>query len=101
MTLPFTIIYVHEVRGIPLDVAGLLMSLIGVVALVVTGPVGALIDRLGSARGPRLGQHRPAGRRGGARLRHHPAGLRAGVHADGHRLGVGWPGFNALTSSIV
>ena len=24
MTLPFTIIYMHEVRGIPLDVAGLL-----------------------------------------------------------------------------
>ena len=48
MTLPFTIIYVHEVRGIELDVAGLLMSLIAGVALVVTGPVGALIDRLGS-----------------------------------------------------
>jgi Major Facilitator Superfamily len=48
MTLPFTIIYLHEVRGIDLDVAGLLMSLIAVVALVVTGPVGALIDRLGS-----------------------------------------------------
>ena len=48
MTLPFTIIYVHEVRGVPLDVAGLLMGLIAVVALAVTGPVGALIDRLGA-----------------------------------------------------
>lgn len=50
MTLPFTIIYVHEVRGISLDVAGLLMGLIAVVALVVTGPVGALTDRVGARR---------------------------------------------------
>src|ERR687898_1380352 len=41
MTLPFTIIYVHEVRGISLDVAGLLMGLIAMVAPLLTPPVGA------------------------------------------------------------
>ncbi|HEU5241604.1 MAG TPA: MFS transporter, partial [Ornithinibacter sp.] len=48
MTLPFTIIYMHEVRGISLDVAGLLMGLIAGVALLITIPVGSLTDRLGA-----------------------------------------------------
>ena len=48
LTLPFTIIYLHEVRGIPLDVAGLLMAWIGVVGLVATGPGGAATDRFGA-----------------------------------------------------
>lgn len=47
LTLPFTIIYMHEVRGISLDLAGLLVAFIAVVALAVTGPGGALTDRLG------------------------------------------------------
>ncbi|MBM6403249.1 MFS transporter [Phycicoccus sp. CSK15P-2] len=50
LTLPFTVIYIHEVRGVPLDVAGALMALIGVVAVVVTAPVGILTDRLGARR---------------------------------------------------
>ncbi|HEV7147888.1 MAG TPA: MFS transporter, partial [Pedococcus sp.] len=48
LTLPFTVIYLHEVRGISLDFAGLLMAFIAVVALAVTGPGGALTDRLGA-----------------------------------------------------
>ena len=47
LTLPFTVIYLHEVRGISLDLAGLLMAFIAVVALAVTGPAGALTDRAG------------------------------------------------------
>ena len=50
LTLPFTIIYLHEVRGISLDLAGALMAFIAVVALVVTGPGGALTDRIGARR---------------------------------------------------
>ena len=48
LTLPFTVIYLHEVRGISLDLAGVLMAFIAVVALAVTGPAGALTDRLGA-----------------------------------------------------
>ena len=101
MTLPFTIIYVHEVRGIPLDVAGLLMSLIGVVALVVTGPVGALIDRLGSRIVLIWGN---VAQLLGAVVLAFAATVPAFVLAFtllGISFGVGWPGFNALTSSIV
>jgi MFS family permease len=101
MTLPFTIIYVHEVRGIPLDVAGLLMSLIGVIALVVTAPVGALIDRLGSRIVLIWGN---VAQLLGAVVMAFATTVPAFVVAFtllGVSFGVGWPGFNALTSSIV
>ena len=101
MTLPFTIIYVHEVRGIELDVAGLLMSLIAGVALVVTGPVGALIDRLGSRVMLIWGN---LAQLVGAVILAFATSVPAFVAAFtliGISFGIGWPGFNALTSSIV
>ena len=48
LTLPFTVIYLHEVRGIGLDVAGLLMAWIFAVGVIVTGPGGAAVDRFGA-----------------------------------------------------
>ncbi len=101
MTLPFTVIYVHEVRGVPLDVAGLLMGLIAVVALVVTGPVGALIDRVGSRVVLVWGN---AAQLVGAVVLAFATSVPAFVLAFtllGISFGVGWPGFNALTASIV
>ena len=101
MTLPFTIIYVHEVRGIELDVAGLLMSLIAGVALVVTGPVGALIDRLGSRVMLIWGN---LSQLIGAVILAFATSVPAFVAAFtliGISFGIGWPGFNALTSNIV
>ena len=50
LTLPFTVIYLHEVRGFSLDLAGALMSFIAVVALAVTGPGGAITDRVGARK---------------------------------------------------
>ena len=101
LTLPFTIIYVHEVRGITLDVAGLLMGLIAVVALLVTGPVGALIDRLGARVVVIWGT---VAQLLGAVVMAFATTVPAFVLAFtllGIAFGVGWPGFNALTSSIV
>jgi MFS family permease len=101
MTLPFTIIYVHEVRGIPLDVAGVLMGLIAVVALLVTGPVGALIDRFGARVVVIWGTlAQISGCVGLAFATTVPAFVAAFVLL-GIAFGVGWPGFNALTSTIV
>src|SRR6187455_3417755 len=48
LTLPFTIIYLHEVRGFDLGLSGALMSLIAITGLMVTGPGGTLIDRYGA-----------------------------------------------------
>ena len=48
LTLPFTLIYLHEVRGFDLGLSGTLMALIAIVGLLVTGPAGALTDRFGA-----------------------------------------------------
>ncbi len=101
MTLPFTVIYIHEVRGIDLDVAGLLMGLIAVVAVLITAPVGVLTDRLGA---------RPVVVAGllaqvlGAVVIAFATTVPAFVVAVsllGVSFGIGWPAFNAMIASIV
>jgi predicted MFS family arabinose efflux permease len=47
LTLPFTLILLHEVRGIALPTVGLLLAVPGVVGIAVVPASGALIDRLG------------------------------------------------------
>ena len=98
MTLPFTIIYVHEVRGVSLDVAGLLMGLIAGVALLITAPVGSLIDRLGARVvvvlgnvAQLLGAVGPGVRDDRAR----PSSSRSSLL--GISFGIGWPAYNAMT----
>jgi MFS family permease len=44
---PFLFIYLHNVRGFGLGTAGLVVSLIGVVALVVGPAAGPVLDRVG------------------------------------------------------
>ena len=101
MTLPFTIIYIHEVRGISLDVAGLLMGLIAVVALLVTIPVGSLTDRLGARVVVVAGSvAQLLGALVMAFATTVPA-LAVAVTLLGISFGVGWPAFNAMISSIV
>jgi MFS family permease len=101
MTLPFTIIYVHEVRGVDLDVAGLLMALIAVVAVVITAPVGALTDRLGARRVVIAGLlAQVLGAVVIAFATTVPAFVVAFVLL-GVSFGIGWPAFNAMIASIV
>jgi len=47
LTLPFLLIYLHEVRHIGLGVTGLLIGSLGVIALPVGAGTGSLVDRLG------------------------------------------------------
>jgi MFS family permease len=50
LTLPFAVIYLHEVRDISLSTVGLLLSVPPAVALVLLGPIGSFIDRIGARR---------------------------------------------------
>lgn len=100
LTLPFTIIYMHEVRGISLDLAGLLMAFIAVVALVVTGPAGALTDRFGARR---MLLFSTSAQVVGCTLiafATTPLDFAVGFAFLGFNFGVSWPAFNALVAAV-
>ena len=101
LTLPFTIIYLHEVRGFDLGLSGALMSLIAITGLIVTGPGGTLIDRYG-ARAVLLSGL--AAMIAGCTLlafATHPAVAAVALVLIGVNFGVSWPGFNALIATVV
>jgi MFS family permease len=101
LTLPFTVIYLHEVRGISLDLAGLLMAFIAVVALAITGPGGALTDRLGART---LLLWATSAQLVGCvviAFATTPVTIAVGFLFLGFNFGVSWPAFNALVAAIV
>ncbi|MFF2372250.1 MFS transporter [Agromyces sp. NPDC058110] len=101
LTLPFTIIYLHEVRGFDLALSGTLMGLIAVVGLIVTGPGGSLIDRYGARRILIIGLVAMIVGCTLLAFATHPAVAALGLILIGVNFGVSWPGFNALIASIV
>ena len=50
LTLPFLVVYLHQVRGIPLETVGVIVAVPATVALLLLGPVGALVDSVGPRR---------------------------------------------------
>jgi MFS family permease len=50
LVLPLTLIYLHQVRAIPLAVVGGLLAMSGAVGLVVVPLTGVLLDRIGARR---------------------------------------------------
>lgn len=50
LVLPFSVVYLHEVRGIALPTVGMLLAVPSLVGLVVSAPGGIAIDRLGPRR---------------------------------------------------
>ncbi|GAA1827865.1 MFS transporter [Agromyces salentinus] len=101
LTLPFTIIYLHEVRGFDLALSGTLMGLIAVVGLIVTGPGGSLIDRFGARQVLIVGLVCMILGCTLLAFATHPAVAAAGLILMGVNFGVSWPGFNALIASVV
>ena len=100
LTLPFTIIYIHEVRGISLDLAGLLMAFIAVVALAVTGPGGALVDRVGARRVLLFSTSSQMVGCAVIAFATTPLLFAVGFAFLGFNFGVSWPAFNALVAAV-
>ena len=100
LTLPFTVIYLHEVRGFSLDLAGTLMAFIAIVALAVTGPGGALTDRVGARRV--LLFSTTCQMIGCAVLAFATTPVLAVVAMAflGINFGMSWPAFNALIAAV-
>ncbi|WP_129790078.1 MFS transporter [Promicromonospora panici] len=101
LTLPFTIIYLHEVRGFSLGLSGALMGLIAVVGLLVTGPVGTMVDRYGARRVLLAGQAFVVVGYVVLAFATTPAVAGLGLALTGVQLGVGWPAVNALVATVV
>ena len=101
LTLPFTIIYLHEVRGFDLGLSGALMGVIAISGFVVTGPGGSLTDRYG-ARAILLGGL-TAMIVGNVVLAYATSPGVAGLALVliGINFGVSWPAFNALIATVV
>lgn len=101
LTLPFTLIYLHEVRGFDLGLSGTLMALIAVVGLLVTGPGGALTDKYGARAVLLVGI--AAMILGNALLAFAttPAVAAVALILIGFNFGVSWPAFNALIAAVV
>jgi MFS family permease len=101
LTLPFTIIYLHEVRGFDLGLSGTLMGLIAISGFAATGPGGSLTDRYG-ARAVLLGGL-SAMIVGNVLLAFAttPAVAAIALVLVGLNFGVSWPAFNALIAAVV
>jgi MFS family permease len=100
LTLPFTVIYLHEVRGIPLDLAGTLMAFIAVVALLVTAPGGALTDRIGARRMLLVGTTAQLVGCVILAFATTPLVVALSFLLLGFNFGVSWPAFNALIAAV-
>lgn len=50
LVLPFAVVYLHDVRHIDLGTVGTIMAVPAMVALLLLGPVGSVIDRFGPRR---------------------------------------------------
>lgn len=101
LTLPFTIIYLHEVRGFSLALSGTLMGLIAVVGVLVTGPAGALVDRYGARRIMLTGLFFAVAGYSVLAFATTPLVAALGLALFGVQLGVGWPSVNALVATVV
>ncbi|WP_223163780.1 MFS transporter [Nocardioides humilatus] len=101
LTLPFTVIYLHEVRGFDLGLSGTLMSLIAVAGLIVTGPGGSLTDRLGARVILLAGCVTAFAGNALLAFAETPAAAAVGLILIGINFGVSWPAFNALIAAVV
>lgn len=101
LTLPFTIIYLHEVRGFELGLSGALMAVIAVVALAVTGPGGSATDRYGARAVLLVGIVAMMVGNAVLAFATDPAVAAVAFVLIGVNFGVSWPAFNALIAAVV
>ncbi|MBM0123115.1 MFS transporter [Pimelobacter simplex] len=101
LVLPFTLIYLHEVRGFGLGLSGTLMALIAVSAFVVTGPSGALTDRYGARVVMLGGQSAMVAGTILLAFATTPVAAAVALLLLGVNFGASWPAFNSLIATVV
>jgi len=100
VVLPFVLIYLHNVRGIGLGVAGLIVATNGAVSLVA-GPVsGPLVDRIGGHRILAVALVVLAAGYGGLALVHEPWHGFVAATVMGVGNGFFWPAQSTLLAAL-
>lgn len=101
LVLPFQIIYLNEVRGFTLGDSGLLLGLSPLLGLLVVGPGGLMIDRLGARRVVLgiLAILMASNLVLAVSDTHWKAALALGL--QGIAFGLSWPAFQSLIASVV
>ncbi|MEO7061164.1 MAG: MFS transporter [Lapillicoccus sp.] len=101
LTWPFSLIYLHEARGLPLEQVGTVLAVPALVALVTVGPAGALVDRVGPLPVVAAGLVLEAsGQLVMASASTFNAALLAALVTGGAQAGVG-PAFSTLVAQVV
>ncbi|WP_240195702.1 MFS transporter [Nocardioides faecalis] len=101
LTLPFTLIYLHEVRGFDLGLSGSLMALIAVTGLLVTAPAGILTDRYGARVVLLAGISCAIVGHSVLAVATTPGAAAFALVLIGLNFGISWPAFNALIAAVV
>jgi MFS family permease len=101
LTLPFLLIYLHDVRGIPLAVAGLAVSMIAAGSVAGNLAGGALSDRLGARNALILGLTIAAAGTVMLTLVAAPWHAFAATATVGLGAGIIWPAQDALLATVV
>ncbi|GAB6985098.1 MFS transporter [Nocardioides pyridinolyticus] len=101
LVLPFHVIYLHEVRDIPLSHVGLLLGLPPLVGFLVVGPGGTAIDRFGARRILLLALVLQVVSNTLLAFSSTELMASAALLLSGMAFGVTWPGFQTLTANVV
>jgi MFS family permease len=100
IVLPFTFIYLHNVRGISLGMAGLVLGTNAAVSLVAGPAAGALVDRVGGRRTLAVALVFLAAGYGGFALVHEPWQAFAVAAVTGIGNGAFWPAQSTLIAGL-
>jgi MFS family permease len=101
LTLPFLLVYLHQVRGLELDVAGMALSSVAVASLVGNPLAGWLSDRAGPRRALTLGLFVAAAGAVLVTFVRAPWHALAAASVVGLGAGVMWPAQDALLAGVV
>ena len=101
LTLPFTLILLHEVRGIDLPTVGLLLAVPGVVGLLAVPFSGSLVDRVGPRTVVRACLVLQGLGTAGTVFAHTPGQALLPLLLTGLGLGPSFPAGNSLLTGLV
>lgn len=101
LTLPYTLIFLHEVRGMALPTVGLLLAVPGLVGLVAVPVSGALVDRVGPRRVLAAAQLTQAAGCAVTAVGTTPLAVLPGLLLIGIGLGPSFPAGAALLNGLV